>query len=187
MRGWQLLLLFTAVPILEVWLLSVITVQIGMLGSLALVVATGVLGSFLARREGAKLWGQWQAAIEAGQVPEIGLAEGLLVFLGGVLLITPGVLTDAVGLILLAPPTRRLIANRLRARMQQRIAAGNVEVRRFGPITVMSGMGGAGGRRPDPQGGFGEVHDGPRLTPRGGGGGGRRGGVIDVDAVEREG
>ena len=104
--------MFTLVPVLELYLLIAVGGAIGAPATIGLVLATGLLGAVLAKREGMRVLRAWQEAMARGQIPEEGLASSLLVLVGGVLLVTPGVLTDVVWLALLAPPTRRALAGR---------------------------------------------------------------------------
>jgi UPF0716 protein FxsA len=123
----KLFLLFTLVPVLELYLLIAIGGAIGAPATLAIVVATGLLGAMLAKREGMRVLRAWQGAMARGEIPEEGVASSLLVLLGGVLLVTPGVVTDLVGLALLTPPTRRAMA-----RLMQRHAARHFEITTLG-------------------------------------------------------
>ncbi len=123
-----LLVLFTVVPLAELWLLFRIGDHLGFGATFALVMLTGIVGAALARREGSRVVLQWQKEVSEGRMPSDGVLGGLLVFVGGLLLVTPGVLTDAFGLSLLFPPTRRRVAGWLRERIQRGIASGNVQV-----------------------------------------------------------
>lgn len=134
-----LLLLFVVVPFVELWLLLRIGGEIGALPTIAGVVLVGALGAYLARREGLRVVRGWQEAVAAGRVPEQGLLESLLVLVGAVLLITPGVLTDVVGLALLVPPTRRVIAGLVRRAVERRVASGRIQVVSFGGERVDRG------------------------------------------------
>jgi UPF0716 protein FxsA len=129
--GKYLFLAFTVVPLLELYLLLSIGRQVGALPTIALVLGTGLLGAWLARREGVRVMRSWQAAVAQGRLPEDGILNGALVLVGGVLLVTPGILTDAVGLLLLVPPTRRWVAARLRRALERRMAAGTLRVTTF--------------------------------------------------------
>lgn len=126
-----LFLAFTVVPFLELYLLIGIGRQVGVLPTLAGIVAMGLLGAWLAKREGRRVMRSWQAAMAQGHLPEDGILNGALVLVGGVLLITPGVITDGVGLFLLIPPTRRWIAARLRRALERRMEAGTLRVSSF--------------------------------------------------------
>jgi UPF0716 protein FxsA len=118
LRG--LLLLFVVVPLVELYLLTLIAQATSFWVAVLLTVVTGVVGGSLAKREGLKVWRRWQAALANMQVPEDGVVGGLLVLVGGVLLVTPGVLTDIVGFLLLLPPTRRWLSRLIRERVNTR-------------------------------------------------------------------
>lgn len=127
----RLFLLFTLVPILELALLIRIGQWIGTLPTLAIVVATGLAGAWLARREGTRAWRDVRQALAAGGLPGDALLHAFAVFLGGALLLTPGVLTDLVGLLLLVPPSRTAILRRLRRRLERHVMrrSGRIEAR----------------------------------------------------------
>jgi UPF0716 protein FxsA len=114
MFGW-LFLLFTVVPAVELYLLIQIGKTIGGSSTVALVVFMGFLGAWLAKREGLHLLTQVMADARKGIPPADRLVEGVLVIVGSILLITPGVLTDAVGFLFLVPVTRRLLVPRVKA------------------------------------------------------------------------
>lgn len=126
--GW-LLLLFIGVPLLELYLLLWLGTLIGFWPTLGIAVVTGLVGSSLAKREGLKVWREWRAALDELRPPAFGLVESLLVLVGGVLLVTPGVLTDVAGLLLLVPAVRRRVAVRVRRRIDARLAAADVRMR----------------------------------------------------------
>lgn len=128
----MLLALFIIVPLVEVYLLFGLSHLMGFWATVALVLVTGVLGASLAKREGLRVLGRWQAALAEARMPEEGVLDGLLVLVGGVLLVTPGVLTDLTGLLLLLPPTRKVAAAWLRRRAERSIAAGEAQVFSFG-------------------------------------------------------
>lgn len=115
----RLFLLFTLVPLIELWLLLRIGAWIGAGPTFALVIVTGVAGATLARREGAHAWSAVQAELSAGRIPGRKLLEALLVLLAGVVLVTPGVVTDAVGLLLLVRPVRSQLVKRLEERYRR--------------------------------------------------------------------
>jgi UPF0716 protein FxsA len=127
----RLFLLFTLVPILELALLIRVGQWIGTLPTLAIIVTTALIGAWLARREGTRTWRSVQQTLAAGQIPGDALLHGLLVFGGGALLLTPGVLTDLLGLALLAPPSRAAIARSLRRRLERHVmrSTGRIEAR----------------------------------------------------------
>lgn len=122
----RLLLLFTLVPLLELALLLRIGGLVGLLPTLVLVVGTGAAGAWLARQEGVRAWLAVQRELAAGRIPTEELVHGLLVLVAGAVLITPGVLTDAAGLLLLVRPVRRALIRRLRRRYRQRLEQGTL-------------------------------------------------------------
>jgi UPF0716 protein FxsA len=128
----RLFLLFTLVPVLDLWVLFAIGRAMGFWPTIALLVGTGVAGAWLAKAEGRRVLGGWRRALEEGRMPDEGLVSGALVLAGGVLLVSPGVLTDAIGLALLFPPTRRLAARGLRAWLGRRIRDGQIRIVTFG-------------------------------------------------------
>lgn len=116
-----LLLAFILVPIVEIWLLIRIGSVIHLGPTIALVLLTGFAGAALARREGARAWFRIHEALGRGELPGLALLEALLVFVAGLLLVTPGVLTDCVGLLLLLPPVRTSAARRLADYFSRRV------------------------------------------------------------------
>ncbi len=117
----RLLLLFTLVPALELALLIVIGQRLGVLPTIALILITGLIGAWLARREGSRTWREFRAALATGRVPGDELQQGLAILIGGALLLTPGVFTDLFGLLLLLPPSRQLVMRELRRRLERRL------------------------------------------------------------------
>ncbi|MFP2911949.1 FxsA family protein [Pyxidicoccus sp. 3LFB2] len=140
-----LLLAFTVVPFIELYLLLAIGREVGFLPTLAMVLVTGLIGASLARREGARVMRSWRESMARGQVPEDGILSGALVLVGGALLVAPGVFTDVVGLLLLIPPTRRFVAARLRRSLERKVHDGSVRVTTVG----FGGFGGFQGTRGD--------------------------------------
>lgn len=126
-----LLLAFTIIPLVELYLLLAIGREIGFWPTVGIVLATGLVGAFLAKKEGLRVLRRWQQSLARGQMPEEGLVGGVLVLVGGVLLVSPGVLTDVAGLFLLFPPTRRLVAAQVRRRLERGIAEGRWQVTTF--------------------------------------------------------
>ncbi len=123
-----LFLVFIIVPLVELYLLLWLGSIIGFWPTVAITVVTGVLGGTLAKREGIRVWREWRQALAELRPPETGVIDGVLVLIGGALLITPGVLTDLTGLFLLLPPTRKLVAARIRRSVDRRIASGRIQV-----------------------------------------------------------
>ena len=117
----SLLLLFTALPLVELALLLWIGQHTGWLFTLGLVVVTGVVGATLARHQGLRCWRDVQTRLERGEVPADGLLDGMMILLAAAVLVTPGVITDAVGFALLVPPVRKRVRIYLARRIQARI------------------------------------------------------------------
>ena len=105
----QLFFLFTVIPFVELWLLFHIGEDLGIANTLALVLGTGIVGAALARWQGFQAIKRLQREMSQGMVPAGAIGDGFLIFAAGLLLITPGILTDIVGLSLLVPPVRTLI------------------------------------------------------------------------------
>jgi UPF0716 protein FxsA len=118
-----LFVLFVVVPLVELYVMIQVGQEIGALRTVALLVAVSVVGAWLAKREGLSVWRRMRAQISAGQVPAAHLVDGALILLGGVLLLTPGFVTDVLGLVLLLPPTRVLVRRVLRNAVFGRVEA----------------------------------------------------------------
>ena len=117
----RLFLLFTLVPLVELGLLIWISQYTGPLFTIALVIATGVVGAWLARREGLRCWLEVQRQLARGELPAEPILDGLMILVAGAVLITPGVVTDLAGFALLVPPVRKLVRRYLTARFKARI------------------------------------------------------------------
>ena len=109
-----LFLAFTVVPALELWMLIEIGRRVGGFETVAYVVLLGVAGAWLGKRAGLDVLRELFEGLRAGVPPADKLVEGALVLVGSVLLVTPGVLTDATGILLFLPPVRRLLAPRVK-------------------------------------------------------------------------
>jgi UPF0716 protein FxsA len=114
----RLLLLFTVVPFIELVLLIEIGRRVGFPATLALIVVTGVVGAWLARLQGLRTLAEVQREVRAGHLPGASLVDGLLILVAGAVLLTPGVLTDVCGFVLLVPASRRLVREALRRRFE---------------------------------------------------------------------
>lgn len=118
---WRLTLLFVTVPLLELVLLVELGRVAGLVPTVVLVVVTGILGATLARREGLRTLARFRAAVAAGRMPHQEIVEGLLVLIAGAVLLTPGLLTDLAGFLLLVPPIRAAVGRRLSRSVRARI------------------------------------------------------------------
>ncbi len=104
-----LFVLFILVPIAELYVIVQVGQSIGILPTIALLVADSLLGAWLLRREGARAWNAFRGALEARRLPAREVADGALVLFGGALLLTPGFLSDLLGLLCLLPPSRAVL------------------------------------------------------------------------------
>jgi UPF0716 protein FxsA len=109
-----LVVLFIAVPIVELYVIIQIGQLIGVLPTLAVLLADALLGSLLLRHQGRGAWRRFNAALAERRFPGREVADGLMIAVGGTLLLTPGFLTDVLGLLLLIPPTRAIARRLLR-------------------------------------------------------------------------
>lgn len=123
---WKLFLAFTIIPVSEIYILIAIGGQIGILPSIALVILTGIVGASLARSQGLQTLGRIRDSFQQGVVPGEELLNALLIAIAGIVLLTPGFLTDAAGLFLLIPATRTLCREWLKRRMELIYAQRNV-------------------------------------------------------------
>lgn len=117
----RLMLLFTLVPLIELALLIKLGQLTNLLTTVAIVVLTGAIGAYLARREGVKTWSRIQQNLAAGASPAVELVNALLILIAGAVLITPGLLTDLVGFALLVPAVRNRVGRKLSAYFEQRM------------------------------------------------------------------
>ncbi len=119
-----LVVVFVVVPLAELFVLIQVGGQIGALPTIAILVADSILGSLLLRSQGREAWRRFNAALAAGRPPAREVLDGGLVIFGGAFLITPGFLTDLVGLALLLPPTRALVRRALVGHFSRRAVVG---------------------------------------------------------------
>jgi UPF0716 protein FxsA len=127
-----LFLAFVLVPFVELYLLIRIGKVVGAAPTLGFVVLMGLLGAYLAKQQGRRVVDEWRRAFSEGRIPEEGVLGGALVLFGGLLLITPGIITDFLGLFLLLPFTRKHLAAGLRTYLERQVSTGNVYIERFG-------------------------------------------------------
>jgi len=118
-----LIVLFIVVPIAELYLIIQIGQEIGALPTVLILVADSILGSVLMRSQGRAAWRRFNEATGAGRVPAREVFDGALIIFGGALLLTPGFLTDLLGLLLLLPPTRAVVRRLLVRHFAERMVA----------------------------------------------------------------
>ena len=119
-----LFLLFIVVPIVELYVILQVGELIGLPPTVIVLLAVSVLGSWLIRREGIRAWRAFQATLAHGRVPTNEVVDGALVLFGGALLLTPGFVTDILGLALVFPLTRRVFNRAIRSRVRTRVFPG---------------------------------------------------------------
>lgn len=124
----RLFLLFVGLPLIELAILIQLGQWVGLLPTIGLVVLTGAVGAALARRQGFRVWLAIQDELRRGHMPVGGLMDGLLVLIGGIVLLTPGLITDILGLLLLLPGTRSAFRAYLRRRLERMLQSGQVSM-----------------------------------------------------------
>ncbi len=123
-----LLAAFIFLPILELWVLFKVDAHLGLGATLLIVVMTGFVGAWLARAQGLMIMLQIQRDLNEGRMPAPRLIDGMMILIAGALLITPGLITDTVGFLLLVPACRAQIRAWLRHKMEQKLRDGSMNV-----------------------------------------------------------
>ncbi len=121
-----LLAVFIVMPLVELWLLLQVGEHVGWKGTLALVIVTGVTGAWLARTQGAQVMRDVRRDMANGVMPAPRLIDGAMILLAGVLLITPGLITDTLGFLLLIPPVRGQIRVWMRRKLERKLRGGTI-------------------------------------------------------------
>lgn len=116
-----LVLVFLVVPLAELYLIIQVGEAIGAFNTIAVVILMAAAGGWLMKREGLGILRRIRAQVQRGQVPGRELVDGFLILFGGALMLTPGFLTDLVGLSLLVPPLRAVVRAALARRLQHRV------------------------------------------------------------------
>lgn len=124
-----LILLFTVIPALELALLIKVGQIIGVANTLFFIIFTGVLGAYLARHQGFQVLQKIQDNMNQGIMPTEEMFDGLMIFCGGIVLLTPGFITDALGFILLIPLTRQIIKYFLQKKIKSMMSTGQITTR----------------------------------------------------------
>jgi UPF0716 protein FxsA len=128
----RLILLFVGLPLLELMILIQLGRWIGLWPTLALVLVTGVVGAALAKAQGLRAWLRIRSELASGRVPMGDLLDGLMILIGGVVLLTPGLLSDLFGLALLVPGPRHAFKRYLRRRFERAVQLGDMRLMRIG-------------------------------------------------------
>jgi UPF0716 protein FxsA len=124
----RLFLLFSVIPILEIYLFVLVGEEIGAVNTIAIVIMTAMVGAWLARTQGAQVLNRIRANLAAGVPPGEDMLEGALILLAGVVMLTPGFFTDAIGLVLLIPTTRQYLRTWMGRKFREWIAQGRVTI-----------------------------------------------------------
>ena len=134
---WALALLFLLVPVAELYVIYQVGDAIGVLWTFLLLAADSLLGSLLLKSQGRAVWRRFNDNLAQGRMPHREVIDGVLVIFGGAFLITPGFLTDLVGLTLLVPPSRAVVRRFLVRRLGRRVMVGggrgDYDFQRSGP------------------------------------------------------
>ncbi len=123
-----LFFLFTLVPLVELYLLIWLGTYIGAVDTIAIVIGTGVAGGLLAKSQGLAVFDRMRAELNRGRLPAESLFDGLLILIAGAMLITPGLLTDGLGLLLLIPWSRQAFKSWLKRKIQEKISEGKIHI-----------------------------------------------------------
>ena len=124
----KLLALFITVPIIEIWILIDIGRAIGTFPTILLVVITGIVGAYLAKLQGLITIYRIRENMSNGIIPSEELMDGLLILIAGGFLITPGVLTDSIGFLLLVPKTREFVKKYLKKKFAEWVQSSNIYI-----------------------------------------------------------
>jgi UPF0716 protein FxsA len=149
---WVLFVAFLVVPLVEIYVLIQVGQVIGVWWTILLLIADSFFGGWLVKREGGRAWRALTDALGSGRMPARELADGALILIGGTLMLTPGFVTDAFGMLLILPFTRPVFRRLLAGAVSRRLLVVG--------STSYSGMGFANGNRPGPGSSGGSVVQG---------------------------
>lgn len=124
----RLILIFIIVPLMEILLLIEIGSRIGTLNTISIIIVTGILGGYMMRHQGFAILTNIRMDLSQGRMPTGELINGALVLAGGILLLTPGFFTDAVGFVLLIPTTRGFVRKKIQLLIQRKIESGDIHI-----------------------------------------------------------
>lgn len=127
----KLLLVFTIVPLIELFVLIEVGSRIGSGPTILLLLVTGLIGAFLASRQGLSVLQRTRHDLAQGRIPANPLVDGIMVLIGGMLLLTPGFLTDILGFVLLIPVTRLPLKGFVLRLLRRMIERGTFRIHRF--------------------------------------------------------
>jgi UPF0716 protein FxsA len=124
----RLIILFTIVPLAELYILLKVGKYLGAFLTILIVVITGILGGLLARSQGLSIYQSIRDDMGNGIVPTDGLLDGLFILIAGILLVTPGLMTDISGFLLMVPILRKWIKVHLKNRLKRNFEAGHIHM-----------------------------------------------------------
>ncbi|MFO7818497.1 MAG: FxsA family protein [Thermodesulfobacteriota bacterium] len=127
----KLLLLFLLVPLVELYVLIKVGSIIGAGYTVVLVILTAVAGAYLARTEGSQAMYRVRANMDQGIMPENDILDALLILVAGIVLLTPGFVTDFMGLLILFKPSRGVIRQYVKRKLEYWVKNRNIHYRRF--------------------------------------------------------
>jgi len=127
----KLLILFVIIPVTELYILIEVGKRIGSLTTISIIIFTGILGSYLVKNQGFMILKKIQNDLNDGIMPGDSLIQGVIILAGGILLLTPGFVTDTVGFIFLIPASRNVIKKYLLKWLKGKIEKGNVYYKEF--------------------------------------------------------
>ncbi len=122
-----LIILFLLLPFVDLYLLIELTSHIGFPATLGLIIVTGIIGAFLVKREGRNVLGKLQRSVSAQEVSR-NLLEGILLAIGGLMLLSPGLITDLIGFMMVIRPIRERIMLKIASKLKEK---GNFEVQTY--------------------------------------------------------
>lgn len=162
--------LFLVVPIIEIYVIIKVGGAIGALPTVGLMFLTAISGAYLAQSQGRAVWRRFSESMSRGKMPGREISDGAMIIFGGALLISPGFITDALGISLLLPPTRAIYRRALRTAAKRTPAGAPIFIWQHRPDRFRRGPGdpepgrydASGGFEPPPSGPFG----GPAARPR---------------------
>ena len=121
----RLLLLFVFLPMIELYLLIILGSRIGPMPTIGLIVLTGIIGATLARQQGLSTLAKIQNELKQGRAPTQELVEGAMILVGGLVLLTPGILTDIFGFAMMVPSIRKSLAKQFNVRVPKGFTSTN--------------------------------------------------------------
>lgn len=122
----KLILLFTVTPIVELFLLLRLSKLTSVWTTIGIVLITGIVGAYLAKSEGKLVLSKIRTELNYGRIPGNELLNGLCILIGGALLLTPGLITDTLGFVLVIPGTREIFKSILKRKFKKMIESGNI-------------------------------------------------------------